>query len=588
MTSSISSIIQTCLKQLGLIISSQELSKYDSEVLPDLWSDEIGRLRVWTANIGAHQTGQSSLDYRLRDASHLKDQTLRALGRLQRTIQDLQDLLHEPGLGEEFSSDSDSEDEDQTEIQRIYHSLQDTIGILFKNSMSIRKPAQHDRLLGVKRSDTVAFEPFDRQHVANKFPSADDAIIARLGLGISQRRATLQYRERHHLKLAQGLDRVIGDDEDTKSTMLSETVATQFVEKSLEDYPELQSTISQTSCGQTIMEGRSDPAIPPPPRNSLDGEPFECPYCFILITIKDRHSWAQHVLHDFMPYMCVFSDCRTPHRLWESRRQWYAHLQNEHSIPDEKAISVECPLCRLSLSCGKPLERHLGRHLQELALFALPHSSSDEDEDEGVSISTKSEDITQQSGSAGNNKRSVFASFNESHDDNSSDPSNMLETRGRTSPSHWDNLDEPYPMENRETGEPLHSSHEKKRGREEAISQNILQRSGSEGHNERSPFASLHESHDENSSYPSSELETMDSSQHILHTPTTSRLDKTEADDRVLHCIYPGCDKVFDHAEQCRRHELSHTTEISYKCSWVDCEKEFSMFDLLALHMERM
>lgn len=41
--------------------------------LPDL-QDEYGRLRVWTGNIGAHKSGRSSLEYRLRDASHIRAQ----------------------------------------------------------------------------------------------------------------------------------------------------------------------------------------------------------------------------------------------------------------------------------------------------------------------------------------------------------------------------------------------------------------------------------------------------------------------------------------------------------------------------------
>jgi len=47
-----------------------------------------GRFRVWSGNIGAHQTGKSSLDYRLRDASHIKT---RVLG----LLKDLGELLSE-------------------------------------------------------------------------------------------------------------------------------------------------------------------------------------------------------------------------------------------------------------------------------------------------------------------------------------------------------------------------------------------------------------------------------------------------------------------------------------------------------------
>jgi hypothetical protein len=42
-------------------------------------SDALGRFKIWSSNIGAHRTGKRSLDHRLRDASHLKEQVLRLL-----------------------------------------------------------------------------------------------------------------------------------------------------------------------------------------------------------------------------------------------------------------------------------------------------------------------------------------------------------------------------------------------------------------------------------------------------------------------------------------------------------------------------
>jgi hypothetical protein len=37
---------------------------------------EFDRYKIWVGNIGAHRRGQSSLDYRLRDASHIRDTVL--------------------------------------------------------------------------------------------------------------------------------------------------------------------------------------------------------------------------------------------------------------------------------------------------------------------------------------------------------------------------------------------------------------------------------------------------------------------------------------------------------------------------------
>ncbi|KAJ5404486.1 Zinc finger C2H2 [Penicillium cosmopolitanum] len=251
-----------CLKSLTRLFADESLQgRHD--VAPALWQDELGRLRVWAANIGAHQTGTSSLDYRLRDASHIKDQTLLLLGRLQRLAQDIEDDIHgseyEASGSEDDFLDEGKENEDgngNTELQSIYHALVDTINNLFQMSILIRRPAQQDRLLGTKRSDAAPFEPFDRQHVENKYPNADRAIINRLGSAISRRRAVLRYRERHHLKLIQGFGQAVGGLQDTVSTKFSDTVATEFVEMP-ESYIDFEShtVVSQTSYAPTILHG---------------------------------------------------------------------------------------------------------------------------------------------------------------------------------------------------------------------------------------------------------------------------------------------------------------------------------------------
>jgi hypothetical protein len=382
-TTNISSVVVQCLRNLGQLVS-EDLSSFESEVSPALWKDELGRLRVWAANIGAHQTGQSSLDHRLRDASHIKEQTLRVLQRLQRTTEDINDVLHHSPEDDDFSDLSGDEDdgEHQTEIQSIYRALRDTINNLFQMSMVIRQPAQHDRLLGTKRSDAVFNEHFDRLHVMAKYPQAGEDIQNRLGLAISQRRAVMRYRERHRTKLGQGLNQVIEDQADGQSAKLSDTVATEFVEASpaAKDDWELQTVASQTSYAQTILNGAGGSILPPPPKGSTDGAPFECPYCFVIITIANRREWARHVFNDLMPYLCIYPGCPTPHRLYESRREWFSHLQSQHSISDSPGIHVDCPLCLSSVPTGKQLERHVGRHLEELALFALPRSEEDGDE----------------------------------------------------------------------------------------------------------------------------------------------------------------------------------------------------------------
>jgi hypothetical protein len=382
MSHSISLQVITCLRELSDIVSSKRVLAFESEVQFSLWEDEIGRLRVWSANIGAHQRGQASLDYRLRDASHIKEQTIRLLSRLHRLVEDLQTVLEEPALERLSLEPSPEEQENETEIQQIYQGLVDTITCLYQMSILIRRPTSHDRILGTKRIDTSYFEFYDRQHVTGKYPNADKRIVERLGMAISRRRGILKYRERHHEKLGKGLKQALSDQPDTVSTKLSETVATEFCEANLQHIDSLsESGVSHTSYGQSLFEGRERLVIPPPPKESENENLFECPYCFLIITIRNRQAWARHVFSDIVPYICIVPDCETPHRLYDSRREWFGHLQQSHLQGTESANSRECVLCHESMPSPKTLERHLGRHLEELALFALPRTDAEEEED---------------------------------------------------------------------------------------------------------------------------------------------------------------------------------------------------------------
>ncbi|KIX96002.1 uncharacterized protein Z520_08257 [Fonsecaea multimorphosa CBS 102226] len=374
MADSISSVLVDCLKLFNTLISRTELASYSTEVPMSLWTDELGRLRLWAGNIGAHQTGQSSLDYRLRDASHIKGQTVKLLERLRQNLQDLDELLDGIDLeDEEFLLQED----DETEAQQIYGGIVTTVDCLFQISMIIRRPTQHDRLLGTKKLDATAFEPFDKQHVAHKYPQAPRVVADRLGAAISRRRAVLKYRERHHAKLGQGID-----EPDALSTRLSETIATDFEETHI-DFEETGSNsgLSQTSYATSLWESGDKIIVPRPPKESSGGKPFECPYCFYFITVSNRRSWIRHVFRDLMPYVCVFPECTASNRLYCSRREWFQHLRSRHlsgSAPGDKS---DCPLhCGASLPAIS-IERHLGKHLEELALFALPRMEEDDGDD---------------------------------------------------------------------------------------------------------------------------------------------------------------------------------------------------------------
>lgn len=414
MAASISSSIIACLKSFNQFIEDirylQETSGKDIVAGP--WEDELGRLRVWAANIGAHQTGQSSLDFRLRDASHVREQIIKLLQGLLRRLQDARDVL----VDDEKSDDEDAagypldEEDPKTEIQELRESLACNINCLFQMSMLVRKPAQHDVYLGSKYADVAAFEPFDYNHVREKFPNADEALVKRLGKAITRRRKYLKYRERHAAKLRQGISDVDYEARDLKDTqegetmesamgsILSDTMATEFEQRNI-DFEDKASDagISQTSYEPTLLVGGSV-TIPPPPTNSLGRAPFECPYCFCVIIIDGTRSWNKHVFQDLQPYICTISTCTTPDKLYSTRHEWLHHMNMVHpaamtiddTLEGGRGITA-CALCKGEIEPGKTHDRHLARHLQELALFILPGGEEELSADENQESESSSD-----------------------------------------------------------------------------------------------------------------------------------------------------------------------------------------------------
>ncbi|KAI5785804.1 hypothetical protein EDC01DRAFT_661502 [Geopyxis carbonaria] len=461
--------------------------------------DEIGRLRVWAENLGAHRSGRMSLDYRLREASSVKQEVLDLLEELHSSINNANSILS----GEKTSHDteslssisSDEEDEfltecdlplelqTKTEVEEASIEIAHIITCLYNFSITIRNPAPRDRLQKCGSINVSHFEFFDIQHVLNKYPFAgnsvgrkDNYLVERFGRANTKRRQLLEYHKKHHQKLArlpvlnsqlentifpvsidaQNVDeskenerfdeleileakaesRCI-DQSQAPPTIYSQTTLSTFVHplfqrQVLADHDENSDAgISQTSYASTSSGGQHEIRIrvPPPPNEekTLDGEPFECPYCFSIKKIESMNSWTRHVFRDLRPYVCTFKDCAKPDQLYETRHDWFEHELNFHRkewfcnicknvfvsnfkqhlidihsdilAPDQinnisngcqrATVSNQqcsCPFCGKSFETGSSTRRlrsHLARHMQQIALFVLPRNFDDFQKDEG-------------------------------------------------------------------------------------------------------------------------------------------------------------------------------------------------------------
>ncbi|KAL4799852.1 hypothetical protein BDV19DRAFT_238022 [Aspergillus venezuelensis] len=396
--STISDLFQRCLKQLTILISHDALAHTETGVPIRAWKDELGRLRIWAANIGAHQRGQSSLDYRLRDASHIKLQTIKVLEAIKELLDDIGDLLSKSTEQDEVAPDEELElqslcadleldlgdsSSEETELQGAHNSLVTKISQLFDISMIIRQPSHHDRLIGTEKVDGMPFEFHFKQHVSHKYSEAEQPLVDRIGSAMAKQKAILKYRERHHQKLGQGLN---ASDGDSATIKLSETVATFFhgeeIHGSISDDHISESGLSFTSYAGSLLAGHEKLGIPPMPKEGTAQKPFECPYCFFIITIKDRRAWARHIFRDLSPYICIFPDCSMGSKLYDSRKSWHRHVQDKHLSAEGTTRSYECPLCKESSLPSNSFEKHVGRHLEELSLFVLPRAAEEEDVDE--------------------------------------------------------------------------------------------------------------------------------------------------------------------------------------------------------------
>ncbi|CAI6238564.1 unnamed protein product [Periconia digitata] len=141
---------------------------------------------------------------------------------------------------------------------------------------------------------------------------------------------------------------------------------------------------------------------------------FKCNYCQLLPTITSDAMWKRHVISDLQPYVCTFLECDLASQFFPDRDTWYAHEKQHHRLEYHCNISNHTPFdteqafsqhmksthavliqlhdldavrkmflrpvqaaggaCNL---CGAPtnnLKIHISRHLEQLALFAIPRS----------------------------------------------------------------------------------------------------------------------------------------------------------------------------------------------------------------------
>ncbi|KAL8649963.1 MAG: hypothetical protein Q9210_004092 [Variospora velana] len=200
---SIRTMIRSCLRSFSDLSNNlgQHNHIYEDELPAAPWGDEFARLRIWTANFEAHQIGQASLDFSLRDASTLRQQTLNLLHSLEKLLNSTQDIssdkskhgslrtkvnvnhtdnakrtLDYDGCEEDSGADDTMEsggaDRDKVDdgsggevlatLQSNYGLLVTIVQCLYSLARLFKDPVQHDFLAGSLKGDAAEFERIDQ------------------------------------------------------------------------------------------------------------------------------------------------------------------------------------------------------------------------------------------------------------------------------------------------------------------------------------------------------------------------------------------------------------------------------------------
>jgi hypothetical protein len=190
-----------------------------------------------------------------------------------------------------------------TELKQLFARIQNSVTCLFRMAIAIRQPAAYSQLQSTITIDKSHFEAFDKHHVRSKFRDCPEYLADRLGRAVSYRRHYLSYREQHHSKLAKNVESIGFEEPRTEHTTNSteaspiplDAVVRPALGTSAAVLPTLdtvmddgQDALSQTSYANSVNDTLR---VPPLPREAREKEHFECPLCFMIVSIHTKAAW---------------------------------------------------------------------------------------------------------------------------------------------------------------------------------------------------------------------------------------------------------------------------------------------------------
>lgn len=232
-----------------------------------------------------------------------------------------------PGSTKVRSEISTPEEEDPrlvTECGQLAIMLNDLVGSLLRLSLIIQSSSRRGKFARSSREKPYDTK-FDISHVLESFPFAAkyQFLIERLGKANAQRRQWLAYRRNHRERLSSfdgsAVDQVDNapshqatpeafshadissvvsfstrpsievtmTDNSTTATTFYEDLQAQFNQNAGDE------SASDLSFSASSVSGRDKVPleIPCMPAEAGSGEPFECPFCLVIVVVSDLQSW---------------------------------------------------------------------------------------------------------------------------------------------------------------------------------------------------------------------------------------------------------------------------------------------------------
>lgn len=221
-----------------------------------------------------------------------------------------------------------SVDQDRTPFEQRLHGIEHTIDRLYRLSVAIRRPSMASQNLKAANfviRDEVGndvgkqFADFALTWITHQFPEAPPLLRERLARSVTIRRKRFLYRQSHQKKLGKKslltppprLERSSSPGHDVTSTVVSRTVVETTVVNTQSKPRHLHrpNLLSQTSASKvsgefktqdifdtpsrapTVFSGaftqQESILIPDPPKPAAGSKEFECPYCCMILPMKE-------------------------------------------------------------------------------------------------------------------------------------------------------------------------------------------------------------------------------------------------------------------------------------------------------------